>query len=375
MISEGAPVEADAPVPVGGDAMTRFRIAVIGAGSVSRFWLDALRLRPDVEVVAVVDPNAAAGDALIARYGLACERHDRVEDGIAAGANLVVNLTPPPLHRPVVETALRAGCDVLGEKPLATSMQEAWELVEIARETGRTYAVMQNRRFAPGIRTLRRGIEEGLIGEVTMLAADLFIGPHPEPEREWLTTMESPLLIDMSIHLFDQARFLAGGRAVRVFCDEFNPVGSWFAGNAAAVATVHFDNGVVFSYRGSWVAEGLATSWNGDWRVCGTKGSARWSGHGAPVGERVAASSPAPWHFLLEVEPIPFGPTPYERDENHQAEALDALLDALAAGERPETHVEDNVESLALVFAAIESARRGEPVDVQASPPAPAARS
>jgi predicted dehydrogenase len=345
--------------------MTRFRVALVGAGGVSGLWLPALATRDDVEVVAVVDPSVERGEARIARYGLACRRHDSLADGVAeGGANLVVNLTPPRLHRAVVEAGLRLGCDVLGEKPLASSMQEAQELLAIARETGRTYAVMQNRRYAPGIRTLQRGIADGLIGNLTMLAADMFIAPHPGPDRAWLTTMDSPLLLDMAIHTFDQARFLASAEPVQISCEEFNPAGSWFAGNAAAIASVRFENGVVFSYRGSWVAEGMATPWNGHWRACGTSGTACWEGQGPPRGERVDGTGPQ--IDLLPVEPVPFGATPLPRDADHHTEALHAMLDALAAGEKPETAAEDNVRSLALVFAAIESARCGEPVELDA---------
>ena len=88
---------------------------------------------------------------------------------------------------------------------------------------------MQNRRFEHGIRTLRDGLAAGRIGSVTTLACDFFKAPHFGGFRE---EMESPLLLDMAIHQFDQARFVAGVEPVAVSCHEFNPAGSWYAGRA-----------------------------------------------------------------------------------------------------------------------------------------------
>ncbi len=182
----------------------------------------------------------------------------------ATTPDVVVNLTPPEWHRPVVETALGLGCHVFGEKPIATTLEDAQALVRAAERAGRTYAVMQNRRFEHGIRTLRDGLAAGRIGSVTTLACDFFKAPHFGGFRE---AMESPLLLDMAIHQFDQARFVVGVDPVAVSCHEFNPAGSWYQGRAAAICTFELADGSVFSYRGSWSAEGFGTSWNGSWRV------------------------------------------------------------------------------------------------------------
>ena len=141
---------------------------------------------------------------------------------------------------------------------------------------------MQNRRFEHGIRTLRDGLAAGRIGSVTTLACDFFKAPHFGGFRE---EMESPLLLDMAIHQFDQARFVAGVEPVAVSCHEFNPAGSWYEGRASAICTFELADGSIFSYRGSWTAEGFGTSWNGSWRVIGTAGTALWDGEGDPFAE------------------------------------------------------------------------------------------
>ncbi len=232
------------------------------------------------------------------------------------------------------------------------SLEDAQALVSAARGAGRWLSVMQNRRFEHGVRTLRDGIADGRIGRPAMLACDLLLAPHFGGYRD---RMSSPLLVDMAIHPFDQARLLTGLEPVAVTCHEFNPAGSWYAGAAAAVCLFELEDGSVYSFRGSWVAAGFATHWNGSWRVTGSGGSALWDGEGDPVGEVV----------LRPVEPALFHPTRREAwqrtwpGRTGHAGCLDEMLAALRLDRPAETDAADNVRSLAMVLGAVESARRG----------------
>ena len=330
--------------------MTTLRAAVVGTGSISRFWLPLLRDRPDVDVVALVDVDAEAARAAADRDGVRAPIFRTLERAVDATApDVVINLTPPEWHRPVVETALGLGCHVLGEKPIANTLEDAQALVRAAKEAGRTYAVMQNRRFEHGIRTLRDGLAAGRIGSVTTLACDFFKAPHHGGFRE---AMESPLLVDMAIHHFDQARFVAGAEPVAVSCHEFNPVGSRYRGDSAAICTFELADGSVFSYRGSWSAEGFGTSWNGSWRVVGTAGTALWDGEGSPVAE--IACTPAEPALLYPVEHTEWERT-WDGPTGH-AGCLDEMLTALVNGRQPETDASDNLKSYTMVLAALASA-------------------
>jgi predicted dehydrogenase len=339
--------------------MTTFRIAVVGTGSISRFWLPILRDRPDVDLVALIDVDAEVARGAAERDGVSAPIFRTLEKAVEATApDVVVNLTPPEWHRPIVETALGLGCHVLGEKPIATTLEDAEALVHAAEEAGRTYAVMQNRRFEHGIRTLRDGLAAGRIGSVTMLACDFFKAPHFGGFRE---AMESPLLLDMAIHQFDQARFVAGVDPVAVSCHEFNPAGSWYRGRAAAICTFELADGSVFSYRGSWSAEGFGTSWNGSWRAVGTAGTALWDGEGNPVAE--IAHTPEEPELLYPVENAEWQRT-WDGPTGH-AGCLDEMLAAIAQGRRPETNASDNLKSFAMVLAALTSAREGRRIELE----------
>src|SRR5262249_8470864 len=152
------------------------------------------------------------------------------------------------------EEAVALGCHVLCEKPLATTLEDAQAMIEAAGRAGRFLSVMQNRRFEHGVRTLRDGIAGGPVGSVGLGSCDLLVVP---PFGGWREAMPSPLLLDMAIHPFDVARLVTGAEPVAVTCHEFQPKGSWYAGDAAAICLFELDDGSVFSFRGSWCAAGF----------------------------------------------------------------------------------------------------------------------
>lgn len=326
-------------------------------------WLRALQsdsdLSRDVEIVGLVDLDHAVAEALAAEFGLdhVVIDTDLVSVIDATRADMVFDVVVPSARFAVVSTALKLGCHVLSEKPLASSMGEAEALVALAAETGRVHAVVQNRRFISGVRRLRRAVEDGLIGEVSGIHCDFFIGPHFGGFRE---TMDNVLLLDMAIHTFDAARFVSGKEPLSVYCVETNPSGSWYAHGASANAIFRLSGDAVFSYRGSWCAEGRRTSWESAWRLVGSKGMITWDGEES-FEATVAGDEPGllRGHRALSIPDAP------DLDETHgHRSVLAEFIDAVKSGRRPETVSDDNIKSLSMVFGAIESARTGLPVSI-----------
>lgn len=339
--------------------MKRFRIVVAGCGSMANTWIKYALERQDAEIVALVDINEENARAMAKRYGLNCGIYQDIEKAIEdSSANLVFDVTVPEAHHRIVTTALRMGCHVLGEKPMASSMEEAWEMVAVAEESGKMYAVMQNRRYLKHIRAFRELISSGVIGKPGFVCADFFLGPHFGGFRD---VMDSPLILDMAIHTFDQARFIIGADPVSVYCHEFNPPGSWYKGNAAAVCIFEFSDGSVFSYRGSWCAQGAPTSWESYWRITGSKGTAIWDGINPPYCEVVAENNTE--QFIYETKRVE-ATYSWNGREGHFG-CLDEMFSALLEGRKAETDCTDNIKSMAMVFGALESARKGKKIMIQ----------
>lgn len=336
--------------------MSVFRVVVAGCGGMANQWVKYTLSREDTEIAALVDINIENAKSLAERHGLDVPVFTVLKEAIEkTGANLVFDVTIPEAHKSIVTTALSMGCNVLGEKPMAASMEEAREMVEAAQRSGRTYAVMQNRRYLKNIRALRKLLEDGTIGKPGFVCADFFLGPHFGGFRD---AMESPLILDMAIHTFDQARFITGADPVSVYCHEFNPPGSWYAGNAAAVCIFEMSDGSVFCYRGSWCAEGAPTSWESTWRITGSKGTAIWDGTNPPFAEVVIP--PKEPKFMNEYRRVEAELT-WHGNEGHFG-CFDEMFAALLAGRKAETDCTDNIKSMAMVFGALESARTGQKV-------------
>ncbi|MDX1358203.1 MAG: Gfo/Idh/MocA family oxidoreductase, partial [Clostridia bacterium] len=183
---------------------------------------------------------------------------------------------------------------------------------------------------------------------------DFFRDPHFGGFRD---EMPSPLLVDMAIHTFDQARLLLGANPTSVICKEFNPGWSWYSGNASAVCIFTFEDGTIFNYSGSWCAPGMKTSWHSSWRVSGSKGTCLWDGINLPKAgiSDFSTNTSHPGDSDIEVESIPC-------TLSGHAGCIDEMIESLKAGRRSATDCRDNIISLAMVFAAIKSSKENREV-------------
>lgn len=335
------------------------RAVVVGCGGMGRVWIKNVLDNPRVELVGVVDLRLDTATAAAREFGVAeSSAFADVGEAIAAlRPDLICDITVPESHATVTTAALDAGVPVIGEKPLAHSMEAALEMLATAERSGRLLMTSQSRRYDDNHRALRTALASGAIGQITTVCCDFFLGSHFGGFRD---EMMSPLVLEMAIHHFDMCRFLTGLDPVSVYAHEFNPRGSWYRGDASASVIFELVGGVVFTYRGSWCAEGCPTSWNGDWRIVGDRGTLLYDRDQFPRGQRVTAGGPT--GLFRELEDVPVAHDPGRGDGI--AGALNEFLDALERGMTPQGEVHDNIRSLAMVFAALESSRVGARVPV-----------
>jgi predicted dehydrogenase len=330
-----------------------------GCGGMAGAWLSVAAKDRALEMVGLTDLRREAARKRAADFNLPPEIvFDTLDEALRkARPDIVFDCTTPEAHYGVVMKALKAGCHVCGEKPLADSMPHARAMVAAARKAGRLYAVMQNRRCLPTAPALVRFLRSGVIGDLTTVNADFYIGAHFGGFRD---AMDHPLLLDMAIHTFDQARQIAGADATGVYCKEFNPKGSWYKGDVSATCIFDMTDGIVFNYRGSWCAEGFHTPWAGSWRIIGAKGTALWA-ENEPTAEVVA---PAEKGFHLSKKTVKARPVkvPYLGHEG----IIREFLQCVRTGGAPQTAGADNIRSLAMVFGAIESHKKGRYVKIEA---------
>ncbi len=335
---------------------------LVGCGGISDAWRRGAADLPGLTMRGFVDLNLEAAHGSAAAWNAPAAL---VSDDLAATLqqvrpDVVFNCTVPEAHHDVTLTALAHGAHVLGEKPLADNMAEARRMVRAAEAADRVFAVIQNRRYNSDIRRLRAFLASGVLGRLTTVNSDFYIGAHFGGFRD---RMPHVLLADMAIHTFDAARYLTAAEAQSVYCHEWNPAGSWYEGDASAVAIFQMSEGIVYTYRGSWCSEGLHTSWECVWRIVGTRGSVTWDGE-TGFRAQVIDGDEGFMRPLADVA-LPEITLPPDRTGSHAGLIRD-FLRAVREGGSVETVASDNIHSLAMVHAAIDSATRKMPVAVHA---------
>jgi predicted dehydrogenase len=330
------------------------RALVVGAGGISGAWFPPL-MAEKVNVVGVVDLKKSMAQSRIKEYGLDALASTDLEAAIKkTQPDFVIDLTVPDAHCTVTCTALAAGCHVIGEKPMANSMPEARRMVRAAEKAKKLYRVSQSRRWEPKHDALQKTIAKGEVGRMTTANCDFYIGAHFGGFRD---VMPSPLILDMSIHHFDLIRYMTGTDPVAVYAKEFNPKGSWYKNEVAASCIFEMTKGVIFTYRGSWCAEGCSTSWHGDWRFIGDKGTLLYEGDQDPTGQIVKGKVKG---FSAPMRMANVAKSSMKYTGMHGA--LREMLTFLRTRKKPQCECHDDIKSLAMVFAAIESSNKGRRV-------------
>lgn len=161
--------------------MEPVRIGVLGCGAVSHMYLPILARAPSVTLSAVSDIDGERARAAQSQYGIA--KHlspDRIFDD--PDIELVVNLTPIPMHASVTEAALRGGKHVYSEKPLANRVEDALALVAAATQRGLLLGCAPDTLLGSGFQEsytcLRSGAVGTVIGARGLLLDCLAEGPY-----------------------------------------------------------------------------------------------------------------------------------------------------------------------------------------------------
>lgn len=331
----------------------------MGCGSISDSWFTVLRNRPDVDIVGLVDINKDNAYEKKIKYEFSCEVYTDYKLAIKElKPDVVIDNTLPKMHHLISTYALENDCDVLTEKPLADTIEHALLVQKKAKETNKNVIVMQNRRYLSKLHGVKSIIDNQYIGDIDSVHAAFFTEAHFGGFRD---KMNNPLILEMAVHTFDQARFLTGCDPVSVYCNEYNSSKSWYDGNASASCIFEMEKGFVFTYNGSWTAKGNLTSWESEWRVNGNKGAAYWDGFNNP------------WYDVIDEseKKSPF-PTNYNRiivepgiiKEEH-AGCINEMIDSLINGKKSSTDVNDNIKSLAMVMGAIISAENQKKIYIK----------
>lgn len=332
------------------------KFGIISPGRWGRKLLAAAQASPLLSFAGVFSRNPVTVAEVVARHG---GRAYASYEELLADPRVEAVLVPTPhfLHHPQSIAALRAGKHVFVEKPIATTMAEAEEMLHISREAGRVLAVGHQGRHTGGMRRVKEMLAAGELGEV---AAVVIAQGYPHAlfrnHDEWraeLAAVPGGQLDELGVHYFDVLQFLFGpARRVTGFIHQTSPD----APPDTATAALAYDCGVIASYTTWATSAGMSRM-----TIFGSKGILELNRMGQDA---------CTWQPLSDLAPAPQGalpPQPISFDGPYLATtALTAELEDFAGAIRekraPQVGAAEALATLKISRAVMEASATGRTI-------------
>ncbi len=198
----------------------KYRVCIIGCGVIAPNHIKALMENEKTELVAVCDiiEERAAQRAAMAGCAYYTDYHEMLE---AVRPDAVHLCLPHYLHAPVAIDCMRAGVDVLCEKPMDASLEAAQRMKDVSLETGRRLGVIFQNRYNAENRAIRAALDSGEMGKLISLHGEVCWCRNEAYYRsgEWRSRYETAgggVIINQAIHTLDLLRYFAGSPVVDV---------------------------------------------------------------------------------------------------------------------------------------------------------------
>jgi predicted dehydrogenase len=189
------------------------RLAIVGCGAVTgSYHLPALARIPEIEVCILCDQNLDNAIKLKRQFGVSAAVTESVGE-VAGKVDAALVAVPPRFHAPLTVQLLDSGIDVLCEKPLALTADEAIRMVEVAQKNGRYLAVGLCKRFEPNNLILQKLVQGGGLGEIREVIAEFgnALNWHmPTASYYSRETTRGGVLFDTGIHVVDLILWMFG---------------------------------------------------------------------------------------------------------------------------------------------------------------------
>jgi predicted dehydrogenase len=310
-----------------------------------------------IEPVAAVDVDADAHENAVEGLGLSPDRcYEDVETAFDAHeADFCTVVVPPWVHEEIVEAAVARDLHVLSEKPIADTLEASLRIDNLVDAAGLKMGVTMSHRFSRDKTSLRRRIRAEEQGPL-----DYLVGRFTCDFREYgdwgsfRHEMEQPLLVEGAVHQLDFLADMAGNRVETLYADTWRPAWAEYDGDCQALVQMRMENDTRVAWEGAKANAVGLNCWGSDYvRAECRDATLILDDRDLERLPRNEADEPA--------GTIPLA----ERTLWSDQWLVEQFLDWLDGGEQMATNVTANLQSVALVEAAIQSTESGEPVSVQ----------
>jgi predicted dehydrogenase len=193
------------------------KVAIVGTGSISQEHIKGYLQFPDrCKIVALVDIYPEKAEEKKQRYSLldadVYDDHKKILD--RQDIDLIDICTPPYVHAEIAINSLNAGKNVMGEKPMAASLEECDAMIEAAKVNNKLLSVIAQNRYRTSYMKLKKTLDSGLAGDIVHAQIDSFWWRgHSYYDLWWRGTWEKEgggCTLNHAVHHIDMAAWMMG---------------------------------------------------------------------------------------------------------------------------------------------------------------------
>jgi len=242
----------------------KLRVGMIGCGQIARYLhVPDYACCPEAEIGALCDVVPAKARALAARWAPEARVYTDYKKMLKeADVDAVTVALPNYLHAAATVAALKAGCHVNVEKPMACSAAEAQRMIDTARKCKRLLNVNQSQRLYPAHVKAKEVVDSGILGRILHVTA-MFGHPGPEgwsPTGKWFFRKKQArfgAMADLGVHKADLVRHVTGKEVAEVggFFERLEKKRADVEDNF--VSALKFTDGTVGTLCASWTVKGM----------------------------------------------------------------------------------------------------------------------
>lgn len=347
-----------------------YQVIQVGTGGQGARWCSDY-LPPNIEdglieVVAAVDVDEEAHKNAQEHLELSADEcYTDVSEAFANhNADFCTIVVPPWIHEDIVDEALDHDLDILSEKPIADTLEASCRISEKVDQASAKMGVTMSHRFDRDKTTFRRHLRSDDPGPV-----DYVVGRFTCNARSYGAwgafrhEMDDVLMIEGAVHQLDFIADMVNSRCDTIYADTWLPDWGEYEGDVQANVQMRFENGSRAIWEGAKTNAVTLNGWHSDYLRAECRDETivlndrEIHRHSYEADDETVVGSTDEYAG----EPVPLD----EQDKWANTWLVEQFVEWLDGADPMPTNVQDNLQSVALVEAAIRSSESGEPVKVQ----------
>lgn len=344
------------------------RIGIMGCGKIAQVrHIPELATNPNAQLAGYYNPTIKRAEQMAQKYG--GKVYNSIEELLSdSKIDAVVICLANQAHAEVTIQSLKAGKDVLCEKPMATTIEDCEAMVDAANLSGKKLMIAHNQRLAKAHAKAKELLRKGIIGKILTFRTTF---GHGGPEfwsinpgkNTWFFNKQNASLgamADLGIHKTDLIQYLLGQNIISVSAtittlDKTDATGKLIDVDDNAICIYTMENGVIGTMTASWTYYGAEDN---STVIYGTEGIMRIYENPDYAIQIVTKNGEK---IYMDVEPI------QTNDNQTKSGIIDLFIDTLEQDKEPEISGKNVLPAMRAIFAAVQSCQEKRTIEIPAN--------